>query len=99
MRSIALRFSVLIFASLLGAAVASAEGVDVVLGELDRTILYPEGDTVFIAAGTTSCNAGSEPLAWYRLPDNRHPIIALNLYLIHFEVESSPHSIPIKSEV
>jgi hypothetical protein len=37
-------------------------------------------DVVAITVGTTSCNAGNRVLNWLQLPDNRHPVITMNMY-------------------
>lgn len=39
-----------------------------------------ENDRVGIAIATTACNKGTVPASWLALPDNRHPLIAQNLY-------------------
>ncbi|MGK9264151.1 hypothetical protein KXS15_24810 [Sinorhizobium meliloti] len=72
--------SVAAFLTLVHPVNALADGPDVILGELDGVLLFPQGDTIYLAAGTTSCNAGNGPLAWRASPDNQHPVIALNLY-------------------
>ena len=59
-----------------------AEGPDVILGELVGPRVYAKhNDVVAITVGTTSCNAGNRVLNWLQLPDNRHPIITMNMYV------------------
>jgi subtilisin-like proprotein convertase family protein len=56
-------------------------GPDVIVGDLTGLTDYGRlGDTAALAVGTTSCNRGDEELDWYQLPDNRHPVIAQNMY-------------------
>ncbi len=58
-----------------------AEGPDVILGELVGPRVYAKhNDVVAITVGTTSCNAGNRVLNWLQLPDNRHPVITMNMY-------------------
>jgi len=58
-----------------------AQGPDVILGELVGPRVYARHNGIAaITFGTTSCNAGSAVLNWKQLPDNRHPVIALNMY-------------------
>jgi hypothetical protein len=60
---------------------ARAEGPDVILGELFGTSVYARHNGIAaIAVGTTSCNAGNQVLQWKALPDNKHPVITMNLY-------------------
>jgi len=59
----------------------SLAGPDVIVGDLPGLTDYGRlGDTAALAVGTTSCNAGNQELNWYQLPDNRHPVIAQNMY-------------------
>jgi hypothetical protein len=54
---------------------------DIIVGVIDNTYQYAkDGDLVGISFSTTSCNAGDEYLDWVPIPDNRHPVIAMNLY-------------------
>lgn len=56
-------------------------GADVILGELVGPRVYAKaGGIVAITIGTTSCNAGDKVLDWKALPDNKHPVIAQNMY-------------------
>ncbi|MHB9363553.1 hypothetical protein [Mesorhizobium sp. LNJC403B00] len=43
--------------------------------------ILPTGE-LSLSAGTNSCNAGNQNLAWLRLPNSRHPVISLNIYQI-----------------
>jgi hypothetical protein len=57
------------------------EGADVILGILDNVGVYARNNGIAaISATTISCNKGNRVLEWKELPDNRHPIISLNLY-------------------
>jgi len=38
------------------------------------------GTQVGLAVGTDSCNNGDQPLDWFSLPDNDHPVVPQNLY-------------------
>lgn len=54
---------------------------DVILGELVAPVVYARaGGIAAFSIGTTSCNAGDKVLNWQALPDNRHPVITLNMY-------------------
>src|SRR6266496_2512505 len=56
-------------------------GPDVIVGELSGLAQFGSAGTqVGLAVGTDSCNAGDQPLDWFSLPDNDHPIIPQNLY-------------------
>lgn len=58
-----------------------AQTADVILGELIGPRVYAkQGDVVALSIGTTSCNAGDKVLDWLRLPDNKHPVITMNMY-------------------
>ena len=61
-------------------AAAHAEG-DLVLGRLiDPQVYARAGGIAAISVGTISCNAGDKVLLWRRLPNNKHPVISMNLY-------------------
>lgn len=71
--------------ALIGATLALAEpagaDADVILGELIGPRVYADSDGVAaLTIGTTSCNAGDKVLEWRPLPENRHPVITLNMY-------------------
>ena len=72
-----------IFISTLATAAVS-EGPDVVVGFVEHPTQIGEinNGLVGLSAATTSCNVGTDNLNWYQLPDNRHPVIALNLYML-----------------
>jgi hypothetical protein len=56
-------------------------GPDVIVGELHQ--IQELGNTatqVGVAIGTISCNAGTEDLDWFALPNTDHPVIPQNLY-------------------
>ncbi len=56
-------------------------GPDVIVGELSGLQQFGSGGTqVGLAVGTDSCNHGDQPLDWFSLPDNDHPVIPQNLY-------------------
>jgi hypothetical protein len=64
---------------------APSPGPDVIVGFVSNTQTFgSEGAgaqrRIGISAATNSCNWGSAALNWYRLPDARHPVIAINLY-------------------
>ena len=62
---------------------ARAAGPDVIVGDLPSTDDYWHlGGRSGLAVGTTSCNKGDAVLNWIALPDNRHPVIAQNLYML-----------------
>ena len=57
-------------------------GPDVVVFSLPNTSIYTAaGGIRAYAVGTTSCNRGDEDLNWVS-SDNRHPVIAQNLYRV-----------------
>ena len=56
-------------------------GPDVIVGDLPSLEQFGSAGTqVGLAVGTTSCNNGQEPLHWFSLPNNDHPVIPQNLY-------------------
>ncbi|MGH9967074.1 MAG: PQQ-dependent sugar dehydrogenase [Pyrinomonadaceae bacterium] len=56
-------------------------GPDVIVGELPAVQQFgSSGTQVGLAVATDSCNAGAEPLHWFALPNNDHPVIPQNLY-------------------
>jgi hypothetical protein len=77
-----------LFAAAAGVSLALAApspGPDVIVGFVSNTQVFGREGTgaatrLAIAAATNSCNMGSAALNWYRLPDARHPVIAINLY-------------------
>lgn len=59
----------------------SLAGADVILGELVGPRVYARANGIAaLTIGTTSCNAGDRVLEWRALPENRHPVITLNMY-------------------
>ncbi len=51
--------------------------------ETSRTwhnLMPPVGTQVGLAIGTDSCNNGDQPINWFALPDNDHPLVPQNLY-------------------
>jgi hypothetical protein len=64
-------------------APALATGPDVIVGNVD-SVEQPtgaiNGNFVGLGVGTTSCNNGTEPVDWFQLPSNDHPVIPQNLY-------------------
>src|SRR4029453_15349918 len=64
-----------------GEAPTLAQGPDAIVGELSGLAQFGSAGTqVGLAVGTDSCNNGDQPLDWFSLPDNDHPIIPQNLY-------------------
>jgi hypothetical protein len=56
-------------------------GPDVIVGDLpDMEQFGSAGTQVGLAIATTSCNAGTEDLDWFALPQTDHPVIPQNLY-------------------
>ena len=57
-------------------------GPDVVVGDLSGLAQFgsSSGTQVGLAVATDSCNFGTEPLNWFALPANDHPVIPQNLY-------------------
>jgi hypothetical protein len=65
----------------LAAGWAMGQGPDVIVGDLpsvDNSLGTVNGRRLY-AVGTTSCNLGSEPLAWVS-NTNQHPVISQNIY-------------------
>jgi hypothetical protein len=60
----------------------SKPGPDVVVGDLSGLAHFgtSSGTQVGLAVATDSCNFGVEPLNWFALPANDHPVIPQNLY-------------------
>ena len=60
---------------------ALVPGPDVIVGVLPAVQQFgSSGTQVGLAVATDSCNAGAEPLHWFALPSNDHPVIPQNLY-------------------
>src|SRR6266496_1872774 len=56
-------------------------GPDVIVGLLSGLQQFgSDGTQIGLAVGTDSCNNGDQPLDWFSLPDNGHPVIPQNLY-------------------
>src|SRR6266496_2960723 len=56
-------------------------GPDVIVGLLSGLQQFgSDGTQIGLAVGTDSCNNGDQPLDWFSLPDNDHPVIPQNLY-------------------
>jgi len=56
-------------------------GPDVIVGDLpDMEELGSAGTQVGLAVATTSCNNGDQPVDWFALPNNDHPVVPQNLY-------------------
>ena len=56
-------------------------GPDVIVGDISGLAQFGAvGTQVGLAFGTDSCNAGTQNLHWFKLPDNDHPVIPQNLY-------------------
>ena len=60
---------------------APAPGPDVIVGEIED--VEDAGDSLTqagLAVGTDSCNNGDQPIDWFALPNNDHPVVPQNLY-------------------
>ena len=57
-------------------------GPDVIVGDIEDVAQFdpPVGTQVGLAIGTDSCNNGDQPINWFALPDNDHPLVPQNLY-------------------
>jgi hypothetical protein len=61
--------------------VGTSPGPDVIVGDLPTMQQFGSAGTqVGLAIATTSCNAGTEDLDWFALPQTDHPVIPQNLY-------------------
>ena len=61
--------------------VGTSPGPDVIVGDLPAMQQFGSAGTqVGVAIATTSCNAGTEDLDWFALPQTDHPVIPQNLY-------------------
>jgi hypothetical protein len=59
----------------------TSPGPDVIVGDLPTMQQFgTDGTQVGLAIATTSCNAGTENLDWFALPQTDHPVIPQNLY-------------------
>lgn len=71
-----------------GSAPPRSTGPDVICSVIFNYRNWGEAnDTVAFSVGTRSCNVGSMPVSWRdgtdAAPDNRHPVIAQNMYRLH----------------
>ena len=57
-------------------------GPDVIVGDVEDVAQFdpPVGTQVGLAIGTDSCNNGDQPINWFALPNNDHPLVPQNLY-------------------
>ena len=57
-------------------------GPDVIVGDVEDVAQFdsPVGTQVGLAIGTDSCNNGDQPIDWFQLPHNDHPLVPQNLY-------------------
>ena len=56
-------------------------GPDVIVGNIEDVDQMGNNATqVGLAIGTDSCNNGDQPVDWFTLPSNDHPIVPQNLY-------------------
>ena len=57
-------------------------GPDVIVGDVEDVAQFdpPVGTQVGLAIGTDSCNNGDQPINWFALPSNDHPLVPQNLY-------------------
>jgi hypothetical protein len=61
--------------------VGTVPGPDVIVGDLPSMAEGgSNGTQVGLEIGTTSCNNGTQPVDWYQLPNNDHPVIPQNFY-------------------
>ena len=64
-----------------GDAPTLVPGPDVIVGDLPSLEQFGSAGTqVGLAVGTDSCNNGDQPIDWFSLPDNDHPVVPQNLY-------------------
>ncbi len=65
-----------------GPLAGTVPGPDVIVGDLSGLAQFgsSSGTQVGLAVATDSCNLGVEPLNWFQLPNNDHPVIPQNLY-------------------
>jgi hypothetical protein len=61
---------------------ALVPGPDVIVGDIEDVAQFdpPVGTQVGLAIGTDSCNNGDQPVDWFALPSNNHPVVPQNLY-------------------
>src|ERR1700755_1649535 len=57
-------------------------GPDVIVGDVEDVAQFSAavGPQVGLAIGTDSCNNGDQPVDWFALPQNDHPVVPQNLY-------------------
>src|SRR5262249_26886381 len=56
-------------------------GPDVIVGDIEDVDQMGNNATqVGLAIGTDSCNNGDQPVDWFALPSNDHPVVPQNLY-------------------
>jgi hypothetical protein len=58
-------------------------GPDVIVGDIEDVNQLDQqvvGTQVGLAIGTDSCNNGDQPIDWFALPNNDHPVVPQNLY-------------------
>jgi hypothetical protein len=57
-------------------------GPDVIVGDVEDVEQFdaPVGTQVGLIIGTDSCNNGDQPVDWFGLPSNDHPVVPQNLY-------------------
>ena len=56
-------------------------GPDVIVGDIEDVSQMGNNATqVGLAIGTDSCNNGDQPVDWFLLPQNDHPVVPQNLY-------------------
>ena len=57
-------------------------GPDVIVGDVEDVAQFdpPVGTQIGLAIGTDSCNNGDQPIDWFALPGNDHPVVPQNLY-------------------
>ena len=57
-------------------------GPDVIVGDVEDVAQFDAavGTQVGLAIGTDSCNNGDQPIDWFALPSNDHPVVPQNLY-------------------
>jgi hypothetical protein len=64
-----------------GSPAALVAGPDVIVGDIEDVDQQGNNSTqVGLAIGTDSCNNGDQPVDWFALPQNDHPVVPQNLY-------------------
>ncbi|MEL7210384.1 MAG: hypothetical protein AAGK32_19490, partial [Actinomycetota bacterium] len=62
---------------------------DVIVWEIFGSANFSQGDFRAYAIGTTSCNVGDVPLAWFA-NTNQHPVIGQNMFRLKPDAKGHP---------